>query len=246
MTTLRGSAPNDAPEMITKPTRPAAAVRHLALFGASAVVFCAISMGLLHLLPSGRGLSPVSTPLSDYALTSAAWLFDMSVLILAIGVGSVLAALVIGGCLRAASPAFVAMTVCCVALIAVVIFPDHALNGVLGPSGWVHWGAAMVAFGGLPFSSSLLRQRHRGPRCRVRLHGLTRALSLTAGACFLVLFVGSTVDLMTSWPVWRVGGIVERILALTEMAVTVLLAGWARAGCACTIPLIAGPGNSTV
>jgi hypothetical protein len=244
VTSLREDAPNDASEMITNPTRPAAAVRHLALFGTSAVVFCAVSMGLLHLLPSGRGLSPVSTPLSDYALTSAAWLFDMSVLILAIGVGSVLAALVIGGYLRTASPAFAVMTVCCVALVAVVIFPDHALNGVLGPSGWVHWGAAMVAFGGLPFSSSLLRRRHRGERCRVRLRGLTRALSRTAGACFLVLFVGSTVDLTTSLPVWRVGGMVERILALTEMAVTVLLASWARAGCACTMPLIVAPSNS--
>jgi hypothetical protein len=70
---------------------------------------------------------------------------------------------------------------------------------------------------------------------------------MTAGACFLVLFVGSTVDLTTSLPVWRLGGIVERILALTEMAVTVLLASWARAGCACTVPVTAAaPSNSAV
>jgi hypothetical protein len=228
--------------VITNPTtRPAAAVRHLALFGTSAVTFCAISLGLLHVLPSGRGLDPVSAPLSDYALTGAAWLFDTSVLILAIGVGAVLAALVIGGYLRKRSAPFLVMAVCCVALVAVVIFPDHALNGVLGPSGWVHWGAAMVAFGGLPFASTLLRQHHRGPDCRVRLPGLTRALSLTAGSCFVVLFVGSTVDLTTSLPVWRVGGIVERLLGLSEMAVTVLMAGWARVGCAC-----ARTSNSTV
>lgn len=227
--------------MIANPTRPATAVRHLTLFGSVAVAFCAVSMGLLHLLPSGRGLSPVSAPLSDYALTSAAWLFDMSVLILAIGVGAVLAALVLGGYLRTRSAPFVVMTVCCVALVAVVVFPDHALNGVLGPSGWVHWGSAMVAFGGLPVSSTLLRRHHRGLDCRVRLPVLTRALSMTAGSCFVVLFVGSTVDLMTSLPVWRVGGIVERLLALTEMTVTVLMAGWARVGCACALP-----SNSTV
>jgi hypothetical protein len=222
--------------VITDPARPAAAARHLALFGTSAVAFCAASLGLLHVLPPGRGLSPVSTPLSDYALTSAAWLFDMSVLILAIGVGAVLAALVMGGYVRTGSLPFVVMSACCLALIAVVIFPDHALNGLLGPSGWVHWGAAMVAFGSLPFASALLRRRHRGAGCRVRLRGLTRALSTTAGACFVVLFAGSTAELTMSLRVWRVGGIVERILGLTEMAVTVLMAGWARSGCACTAP----------
>lgn len=220
---------------MTNPTRPVAAARHLALLGATAVAFCAVSMGLLHLLPAGRGLSPVSAPLSDYALTSAAWLFDMSVLILAAGVGAVLAALVMGGHLRKRSAPFVALAVCCLALVAVVIFPDRPLNGVLGPSGWVHWGAAMVAFGGLPFAATVLRRRHRGQACRVRLRGLAHALSFAAGGCFVVLFVGSVADLATSIRVWRVGGIVERILAMSEMAVTVLLAGWARAGCACTI-----------
>ena len=52
----------------------------------------------------------------------------------------------------------------------------------------------------------------------------------------MVLFVGSAVDLTTALRVWRVGGIIERLLALNEMAVTVLLAGWARAGCACAMP----------
>ena len=94
MTTLHDDAPNDLAEMITEPVRPGPAVRHLTLFGAVAVAFCALSMGLLHVMPSGRGLSPVSTPLSDYARTSAAWLFDMSVLILVTGVAAVLASAV--------------------------------------------------------------------------------------------------------------------------------------------------------
>lgn len=198
------------------------------------MIFCAASIGLLHILPSDRRLNPVSAPISDYALTSAAWLFDTSVLILAAGVGAVLAALVLGGYLPRASAPFVTMSVCCAALVVVVIFPDRALNGVLGPSAWVHWSAAMLAFGGLPFASTLLRRRHRSPWCHTRLPGVARALSLTAGACFLALFVGSILDLATSWPIWRVGGIVERVLAVAEMGVTVLMAIWAWGGCACT------------
>jgi hypothetical protein len=46
--------------------------------------------------------------------------------------------------------------------------------------------------------------------------------------------VGSILDLATSWPIWRVGGIVERVLAIAEMGVTVLMAIWAWGGCACT------------
>lgn len=231
MTTLQENAVPNSPERL----RPRTIARHLALFGAVSVVFCAASIGLLHVLPSGRGLSPVSAPISDYALTSAAWLFDTSVLILATGVAAVLAALVLGSYLPKASAPFVTMSGCCAALVAVVIFPDRALNGVLGPSGWVHWSAAMVAFGGLPLAATMLRRRHRSPWCHTRLPGVARALSLTAGACFLVLLVGSILDLATSWPIWRVGGIVERVLAVTEMGVTVLMAIWAWGGCACTV-----------
>jgi hypothetical protein len=211
-----------------------AAARRFALFGAISVIFCGASIGLLHILPSDRRLNPVSAPISDYALTSAAWLFDTSVLILATGVAAVLAALVLGGYLPRASAPFATMSTCCAALVVVVIFPDRALNGMLGPSAWVHWSAAMLAFGGLPLASTLLRRLHRSPWCHTRLPGVARALSLTAGACFLALFVGSILDLATSWPIWRVGGIVERVLAIAEMGVTVLMAIWAWAGCACT------------
>lgn len=215
-------------------TRPVAAVRHLSLFGAISVLFCAASIGTLHVLPSGRGLSPISAPISDYALTSAAWLFDTSVLILATGMAAVVAAMVLGGYLSIRSAAFVALLVCCASLVTLVIFPDHSLDGVLGASGWVHWAAAMVAFGGLPLSYTMLRRRHRKPPCYTRLPAVARALSLTAGACFLVLLAGSALDLTTPLRIWRVGGIIERVLGLAEMGVTVLMAIWARGGCACT------------
>lgn len=230
-TTLQDNAAPNSPEKL----RPRAVARRLALFGAISVIFCAASIGLLHVLPTDRRLNPVSAPISDYALTSAAWLFDTSVLILATGVAAVLAALVLGNYLPKASAPFVTMAVCCAALVAVVIFPDRTLNGMLGPSGWVHWSAAMVAFGGLPLAATMLRRRHRSPWCHTRLPGVARSLSLTAGACFLLLLGGSILDLVTSWPVWRVGGIVERVLALTEMTMTVLMAIWAWGGCACTI-----------
>jgi hypothetical protein len=48
-----------------------------------------------------------------------------------------------------------------------------------------------------------------------------------------VLLTGSVMDLATPLRVWRLGGLVERVLSASEVVVAMLLAVWASRGCSC-------------
>ena len=76
----------------------------------------ALVIVLLHVLPAGRALNPVSEPISNYGLTRVRWLFDVGVIGLMLGLASLLSALVHSGCLRARSPSFAVLSACCVGL----------------------------------------------------------------------------------------------------------------------------------
>lgn len=213
--------------------RPAVAVRRLAGLAAVSVAICTLVIMLLHVLPAGRSMDPLTTPISNYAQTSAGWLFDAAVLVLAIGLAALLCALVIGGWVATSSAAFAVLTACCLGLIVVVIFPDRTSGGHLTTAARLHWSAAMVTFAGIPVAPALLgHRRNIGSSCS-RLPGIARGLSLAAGGWFAVLFVGSLLQLSTSLPLWHIGGAVERGLAITEMLIAIVLATWAWRGCRC-------------
>lgn len=215
--------------------RPATAVRRFAEFGVVCAVSGALGLGLLELLPPVRSMDPMSQPLSMYALTGLGWLFDGAVLALAVGVGGVLCALVLGRCVRVSSMAFVAMTACCAGLIAIVIFPDYTSAGRLTMIGWLHWIAAVLAFTGPPIAPLVLARRHRSASGCSRLPATARMLSFTAVGCFVFFLGGTLLEWMLGIPVWRVGGIVERTLATTEIAIAVVLAVWVWRGCPCGV-----------
>lgn len=188
---------------------------------------------VLHVLPSGRELSPLSSPISDYALTSTGWLFNVAVIVLAAGLAALLCALVIGGWLAVWSGPFAVMIVCCLSLVTLVVFPFRTSGGVLTDGGWVHWAAAMAAFAGMPVAAVLLRRQHG---VRAGCPGLASPiswLSVVAGGCFGVYFVGGVVELATPLRFWPLGGAIERILAVTEMLTAAVLATQAHGSCQC-------------
>lgn len=195
----------------------------------------AAGLGLLQLLPPVRHMNPMSEPLSKYALTGLGWLFDVAVLTLAVGVAGVLAALVLGRCVRVSSMTFVAMTACCVGLIAIVVFPDYTSAGRLTTIGWLHWIAAVIAFCGPPIAPLILARRHRPATGCSRLPNFARYLSFTAMSCFAIFLVGTLLEWVAAIPAWRIGGIVERCLAGAEIAIAVVLAVWTWRGCPCGV-----------
>lgn len=215
-------------------SRPRSSVRGLAALGAAWLALGSLAIATLHLLPEAGDMNPLSEPISKYALSSAGWLFDTGVIILALGLGAVISALVLGRKLPPSSAAFVALSICCLGLVVLVIFPDETSGRTFTAVGWTHWTAAMIAFGGLPVAPVLIARHHRPDAGCSRLPAAARALSLTAGVGFIMLLVGSILEVVTVLPVWKIGGIVERFLGAAEIAAALVLAVWAWRGCGCT------------
>ena len=215
--------------------RPGGAARRRAAFAAVSGGLGALVIVLLHVLPAGRALNPVSEPISNYALTRVGWLFDVGVIGLTLGLASLLSALVRSGCLRARSPSFAVLSACCIGLVGIVIFPDRTSKGSLTTVAQMHWAAAMLTFGGVALAPALLGHG-RAPGCS-RLPRVARRLSVSSASWFGLLLVGSILQLTKSFPlpIPHVGGLVERALAGTEIIVAAVLTAWAWRGCPCRV-----------
>ena len=226
-------------------SRPAAAVRRSATVAAASGTFGAAVIVVLHLLPAGRALNPVSEPISNYALTSDGWLFDVGVIGLTLGLIALLSALVRSGCVAVLSPSFAVMGACCAGLVGVVVFPDQTSGGgsFSGPA-QAHWAAAMLTFGGLALAPALIGHR-RASECSP-LPRVARWLSVSSGWWFTLLFVGSILRVSAALPlpVPHIGGVVERALVGTEVVVAGVLTAWAWRGCPCRAGTTEPPAGS--
>jgi hypothetical protein len=208
--------------------------RLLALTAAAAVLVCTGMFVALHLLPASGALNPVATPLSDYALTRAGWLFDVAVGALILGVACLLAALIVAGELGAPSWPAVVTALCCVSLAVVVLVPNRTLpDGALTSAAELHWVAAMTAFAGLPVAPLLLARRHRTRAACSWLPRIAGWLSAGAVLWFAVLLLGSLCEFAGERIGWRIGGVVERALTASEVCAALLLATWIWTGCRC-------------
>lgn len=188
-------------------------------------------LAVLHLLPASDGLSPISKPLSAYALTPDGAIFDIAVLQLAAGMMVVALALILDGRLRPVVA--VALATCITGLVGLVIFPD--LTGAHGPTplGWAHWSASVIAFGAMPLIPVRMWWRHRnGAGCRTiaRASGI---IGIAAYGWFALFLIGNIIAFATNIPLWRIGGLAERLLAVTELAGAAAVAIWAWRGCRC-------------
>ena len=188
---------------------------------------------LLHLLPPTSAISPVTRTISEYALTSAAWAFDLGVVLLVAASLAVLGGLAVVGRIRALSVATVFGTLWAAGLLTLVGFPKHnwAL-GTVSSSGQIHRLASLVAFLALPIAViSLARRRGRtGPETPARWAFWLGVLSL---AWFSPLVFAIVTAPLTGKPWWQAIplGLVERGLALTAVvAAAALLIASARTG----------------
>lgn len=203
--------------------------RLLAFSGTAAVVGTVLVMGVLHVLPPSSEISPYRRTISEYALTEAGLAFNVAVLLLAAGSVATMLALVGTGLMPARSGGVLALLLWSVALAAVVYFPKH--NWALGPSldGTVHRFASVVAFLSLPVGALLIGRAWRAhPRWRVHA-GWTSGLGLWSLLCFAPIIAAIVAQRWTGVPWWRAIplGAVERVLALSEVAIVLGLAWWA-------------------
>jgi hypothetical protein len=133
----------------------------LRLFGLAGVAVAVVMMAVLHVVPPSSLVNPVTRTLSEYALLSDAWVFDLGVTALAIGSLAVVGSLVVRGVVRVVSVPSFLVAVWSACLLVIVAFPKN--NWAVGPStgGTVHRVASVVAFVALPLAAIMVGRAAR-------------------------------------------------------------------------------------
>lgn len=167
--------------------------------------------------------------ISHHALGERWWLFALAVLLLAAGSLAVFHALHAGGLTRYRSAAGVALSLWSVGLLMVALFEKHDWSMGPSPSGYIHWAGSLLAFVSLPVGAMLMARPwlHDGRwRWTARLTFWSGCASL---ACFLPIVLAVSIHLVDGTPWWRVVplGLVERLLAVAEVTVVLIMSWWA-------------------
>ena len=205
--------------------RPATAVR-LAAVGTAGVAMSVLLVTALHVIVGPARVNPLRRTISEYAFSEYDWLFNSGVLALAAGSAAVLVALVRTGLVPAASTAAALLATWSAALVLVVAF--EKIDWSVGPSlgGYVHRYAGLIAFTSLPVAALLVARRWRADPRERRYATPTWWLAL-ASLAWLVPIIGWFVLRSTGVRVPVPLGLMERGLALTEVAAVLALGWWA-------------------
>ncbi|SDP34823.1 Protein of unknown function [Nakamurella panacisegetis] len=198
--------------------------RRLAFTGIVGVVLAVLSIGYLHVAAPSRAMNPLSRTISEYALYPNGWIFSWGVVVLAVASMLVLAALVLREIVPWRSWGSLMTLMWSIGLIGLVVFPKQGFDNDPSVAGRVHWTWTLIAFFSLPIGTSLVCWHHRNlagrwPRWALRL-------SMISGGWFIVLTLQTILSALTPIEAWRLVGLVERGLSLTEMAVVVVLGLW--------------------
>ena len=204
--------------------------RLLAWLGIGGALTAIVLVGALHVLPETARVDPIRRTISEYALSSIGWVFNIGVLALALGSLAIAAALVLAGLARVGSLGIALVCVWSAALLVIMFFPKH--NWAVGPSanGQIHRVASIVAFLALPIAVLLLTRRTRpspgAPRqarpVPARVAFWLGALSL---AWFAPIFGALLLAPVTGTPWWQAIplGLVERGLVISEVLAVIAL-----------------------
>lgn len=212
---------------------PRPRVRWLAAAGALAIGCATTALVLMQLHPPAGLRDPLSTPLSNYALSGDSWLFDAAVLLLVVGVLGVGGALILDAAPIGLLPS-AGLTMCGVGLAAVAAFPfDATASGRVTAAGWVHVVASGLVFVGPPLAALALARRHRPAAGCSRLPQVAGWLAAVAPGWLAIVLLTAAFGPAGSMPAWRLGGVFERNLAAADIATALVLAAWAFRGCSC-------------
>ncbi|MET9634279.1 DUF998 domain-containing protein [Lentzea sp. NPDC006480] len=195
--------------------------------GSLAVVATVALVGVLDLT-----VGPLRRTISEYALGDYRPVFDVAVVLLALGSLAILAALVRMGLMRWRSGGSIALTLWSAGLLLVVAFPKtNWAEGTNELSGGIHRFGSMIAFVSLPIAVILLAR----PWLRDHVWGKHAKLTMLSGVASVVAFtpllyaIALGVASDVRW--WRVFplGYIERILLATEVAAVLVVGLWAIA-----------------
>ncbi len=217
----------------------AAVAGWLARIGIGGVVLATGAIALLHFVEPSRSRDPLSSTISEYALLPNGWIFDWAVVLLAVSSLLVVSAMAAVQIVRWRSLGVGMMLGWSIGLVGLVVFPKHGFGADSSFAGRVHWTWTLIAFFSLPIGTCLMCWAHRKPSAGWPRWALR--LSLVSGGWFLVLTGQTLLSAVTPVQAWRLVGLVERALSVTEMAVVVVLGLWVLDHCRVPAPLPVPP-----
>lgn len=178
----------------------------------------------LHVVPPTNEINPVRRTISEYALGPNKWLFDLAVLLVALGSALGFAAVVRHAGVRPYSGAVVLGALWTASLLVVVVFTKT--DWTVGPSigGTIHRYASVVGFVSLPLAVLLVAHKVFPDRSAWRW--AARGFAAVALGWFGLILVGVIRMGMGYGPWWRFVplGLVERAMALAAVAAILTLA----------------------
>ena len=207
--------------------------RRPALFAIAGIVALAVGAVLvlvLGLVPPTDRISVTSRTISEYGLSDNKWVFDLAVVLVAVGSAVSLAVLRLQRRLPVVSAIFGGLWT--VGLLVIVAFPktDWAAAGgsASGAGGALHRAASVVAFVCLPVAV-LVAARTTFPHSPRRRFAVRLLAALSLG-WFAVILGAVGVAAVTDGRWWQLIplGLVERGMALTELVALAALAAPSR------------------
>jgi uncharacterized protein DUF998 len=209
--------------MVTIPARRTSLA--VSLSGLAALVIGAALVLLLQVIPPTDQISATRRTISEYGLSDHKWVFDLAVILVALGSAAGLA--VLHSQRRLPVPAAILGTLWTVGLLVIVAFPkpDWATVSRADFGGTLHRIASVVAFVALPLAV-LVAARAAFPGSAGR-RWLARVLAIASLGWFAVILGAVVVAAVEDGRWWTLIplGLVERGMALTELvALGVLLA----------------------
>ena len=178
----------------------------------------------LHVVPPTNEISPVRRTISEYALGPSKWLFDVAVLLVALGSALGFAAVVRHRPVRPYSWPVVLGALWIASLLTVVVFTKT--DWTVGPSvgGLVHRYASVVGFVSLPVA--VLSLAHKVFPDRQGWRWVARGFATVSLGWFGLILVGVVRMGMGYGPWWHFVplGLVERAMALAAVAAILTLA----------------------
>ncbi len=207
-----------------------AAGRSVSAASLGALAAGVVLMLALHVMPPTSEINPMRRTISQYALGPNKWIFDVAVLLVALGSALAFAELVRRRLIRPLSAPVVLGSLWILSLLVVVWFTKT--DWTVGPSvgGVIHRYASVVGFVSLPLAVLLVARRVFADSPGWRL--AAQAFAGVALGVLSLLFFGVLRMAAGGGPWWLFLplGLVERTMALSAVAaIAVVVLGLARA-----------------
>jgi hypothetical protein len=194
----------------------------LGVGGVAAIAAGAVLVLLLQFVPPTNAISPLRRTISEYGLSTNKWIFNLALILIALGSAVLFAVHALRQTLPAS--ALFAGAIWTASLLVIVAFPKT--DWAVGPSagGTVHRIASVIGFVCLPIG--LLIASGRAFPGDTLWRWAARILSITSLGWFALILTGVFVMLSGGGPWWTFVplGLVQRLMALNELLAVATLA----------------------